>query len=172
MRRAPPRTPRFSSLYGLWPALFIGLLLLFSQQRAAAEIWGYVDVQGVAHFAAERVDPRYEIFARGGQSFDTSTGLKAASDQPDATTMATVLPGVASRVMAFFEGSASYKVVKHHLREASSAHEIDYELLQALIATESGFDASAVSPKGAIGLMQLMPSRARIPRGGRVWRWR
>ena len=50
--------------------------------------------------------------------------------------------------------------VKHHLREASSQHEVDYELLQALIATESGFDATAVSPKGAVGLMQLMPATA------------
>jgi soluble lytic murein transglycosylase-like protein len=36
-----------------------------------------------------------------------------------------------------------------------------YELLQALIAAESGFNATAVSPKGAIGLMQIMPATAR-----------
>jgi soluble lytic murein transglycosylase-like protein len=50
--------------------------------------------------------------------------------------------------------------VQHHLREASNAQGIDYELLQALIATESGFDADAVSPKGAVGLMQIMPATA------------
>ncbi|MDO8251476.1 MAG: lytic transglycosylase domain-containing protein, partial [Rhodoferax sp.] len=62
--------------------------------------------------------------------------------------------------MAFFDVSPNYKVVKHHLREASRVQQIDYELLQALIATESGFDALAVSPKGAIGLMQVMPATA------------
>jgi soluble lytic murein transglycosylase-like protein len=46
------------------------------------------------------------------------------------------------------------------LREASVAHNIDYALLQALIATESGFNTHAVSPKGAVGLMQLMPPTA------------
>jgi soluble lytic murein transglycosylase-like protein len=51
-------------------------------------------------------------------------------------------------------------VVKHHLRRAANAHSLDYELLQALIATESGFDALAVSPRGAVGLMQLMPDTA------------
>ena len=51
--------------------------------------------------------------------------------------------------------------VKHLLREASDTHGIDYALLQAVIATESGFNSTAVSPKGAIGLMQLMPDTAR-----------
>jgi soluble lytic murein transglycosylase-like protein len=37
---------------------------------------------------------------------------------------------------------------------------VDYALLQALIATESGFDAGAVSAKGAIGLMQVIPETA------------
>jgi soluble lytic murein transglycosylase-like protein len=34
-------------------------------------------------------------------------------------------------------------------------------LLQALIATESGLTPRAVSPKGAMGLMQIMPATAR-----------
>lgn len=44
--------------------------------------------------------------------------------------------------------------------EASRQHNIDVELLHAIIATESGFDPRAVSPKGAIGLMQVMPETA------------
>ncbi len=66
----------------------------------------------------------------------------------------------ASRLIAFFEVSPSYKQVQHHLREASRVHGIDYELLKALIATESGFDPAAVSPKGAVGLMQVLPATA------------
>ena len=68
--------------------------------------------------------------------------------------------GAGARLLAFFDIAPGYKSIKHHLRAASEQQAVDYELLQALIATESGFDAQAVSPKGAVGLMQLMPATA------------
>ncbi len=106
----------------------------------------------MAHFGTEKLDERYELFFRGGESFDTSRDL--------ATPRAVNVPTAPRKLMAFFEISPSYRQVKHHLREASQAQHIDYELLQALIATESGFDAAAVSPRGAVGLMQVMPATA------------
>jgi hypothetical protein len=119
---------------------------------AHAEVWGYVDDQGVAHFAAEKLDERYELFFRGGESFDTSGGV---------TPRAVAVPTRStSKLLAFFDISPSYKQVKHHLREAAREQGVDFELLQALIATESGFDPRAVSPKGAVGLMQIMPATA------------
>ena len=120
---------------------------------ARAEVWGYVDDEGVAHFASEKLDERYELFFRGGESFDTEQGV--------ATPRAVAVPTKsASKLLAYFDISPSYKQVKHHLREASREQGIDMELLQALIATESGFDPTAVSPKGAVGLMQVMPATA------------
>jgi hypothetical protein len=44
---------------------------------------------------------------------------------------------------------------------ASDAHGLPEALLQAVIEVESNFNAGAVSPKGAQGLMQLMPQTAR-----------
>ena len=58
----------------------------------------------------------------------------------------------------WFEVAPGFRSVKHLLRQASANHAVDYELLKALIATESGFDASVVSPRGAVGLMQVMPA--------------
>jgi soluble lytic murein transglycosylase-like protein len=58
--------------------------------------------------------------------------------------------------MAYLEASPTYHSVQPLLREAAQIHGLDLQLLKALIAVESGFDAKAVSPKGAMGLMQLI----------------
>jgi soluble lytic murein transglycosylase-like protein len=141
--------------FGSWLAPFaIAFALAFAAAVPAhAEVWGYVDEKGVAHFAAEKVDDRYELFFRGGESFDTAKGLR--TPRPVAVPSA-----AASKLLAFFEISPHYKQVQHHVRAASKQHDIDFELLKAVIATESGFDPAAVSPKGAIGLMQVMPATA------------
>lgn len=47
------------------------------------------------------------------------------------------------------------------IREAALALDVPPQLLHAVVAVESGFDPKAVSRKGAMGLMQLMPATAR-----------
>jgi Transglycosylase SLT domain len=136
---------------------------LLAAAPAHADVWGYIDAKGVAHFAAEKVDERYELFFKGNTGFDTRDGLSSATkpEQDVETPRAVGLPSRQSKLLAFFDVSPNFKAVKHHMREASQAQNVDFELLQALIATESGFDAQAVSPKGAVGLMQLMPPTAK-----------
>lgn len=45
-------------------------------------------------------------------------------------------------------------------REASSRHAVPVDLIRAVILVESRYKAQAVSPAGAVGLMQLMPATA------------
>jgi soluble lytic murein transglycosylase-like protein len=135
-------------------ALAFACLLAMSSARA--DVWGYVDSQGTAHFATERLDERYELFARGSGTFQSGEAAPAGESGQRPVDVSRSAP----RLLAYFDASPSYKAAQPHLREASSQHNIDYELLKALIATESGFDARAVSPKGAVGLMQLMPATA------------
>ena len=47
------------------------------------------------------------------------------------------------------------------IRKISNRYGLDYRLVKALIRVESKFNQSAVSAKGAMGLMQLMPDTAK-----------
>jgi soluble lytic murein transglycosylase-like protein len=117
---------------------------------ARADVWGYIDARGVAHLAATQLDERYELFSRGAPAFALGGATLAAAAAP--------LP---PRLVQFFATSSGYRLAQPLLREAAHSSGIDYELLKALIVAESGFDPNAVSPKGAIGLMQVMPATAR-----------
>ena len=150
----------------LRPAAIVLLVAGGLATPVRAELWGFIDAAGVVHLAAERVDARYELFSRAGQSLELGTVAMLPAQPGSAATLpaepapASTPEPLAPRLAAFFAGSAGYRQAQPLLREASRTHAIDYELLKALIVAESGFDARAVSPKGAIGLMQVMPATA------------
>ena len=160
--RQPWKTPRRRA--GLLATL---VLLALHAAPARADIWGYVDEDRIPHFASSRLDDRYELFLRDNvepyrlmdvprKAQDRGLDVDAAPAVADVAGVGVLSP----RMVAFFERSPGYKAVSPLLREASSRHGIDYSLLKALIATESGFNTFAVSPKGAVGLMQLIPPTA------------
>jgi soluble lytic murein transglycosylase-like protein len=132
----------------IWLALAL-LAGLWASAPVRAEVWAYVDKRGVAHYADRQVDRRYELLYRG-----PSTGNRKSLG------LAPGAGGFSARTHARFEVSTAYKSVRHLIREAATAHGLEYDLVKAVIATESGFNARAVSPKGAVGLMQLMPATA------------
>jgi hypothetical protein len=118
-----------------------GLLLLLTAAAARAELWGYVDGAGVAHVATRQVDGRY---------------LPLMGEPP------LRVPGKrhGAGLLTWLEIAPEVRILRPLLREAAAVNGVDVELLKALILVESGFDANAVSPKGALGLMQMMPATA------------
>jgi soluble lytic murein transglycosylase-like protein len=72
------------------------------------------------------------------------------------------VPGAATfRTAAKPRGGARATAYDELIRETAERHGVSPDLVRAVIQAESGFNRWAVSPKGAMGLMQLMPATAR-----------
>jgi soluble lytic murein transglycosylase-like protein len=70
------------------------------------------------------------------------------------------------RDFGLFAGAADGTTILHRLpygeqiSAAARRHRVDALLLAAMVEAESSFDADVVSPRGAIGLLQVMPEMA------------
>ncbi len=120
--------------------------LLAAGRSMAAEVYSYVDDDGVVHFSNAPTDPRYHKVNRG-------TG---------ATGVYRPTPQARARPLAAANGSRmTLEQWREHIHAASTKYRVPEELLLAVMAVESNFDHQALSEKGAMGLMQLMPGTAK-----------
>lgn len=105
---------------------------------AEAGIYAFVDDQGVLHLSNVPDNERYQSLDRAA---DAEASGRRAVDRAVATSGRRPYGGVVAQIAGRFG--------------------IEAALLHAVISVESGYNARAVSRRGAAGLMQLMPETAR-----------
>lgn len=113
------------------------LCALAAPRPAVADIYRYVDDDGIVHFTDAPTDKRFTVFMRDiRKDKELRTKLKYASS---------VNP-------------AEYEQL---IKTCSDKYGVNPCLVKAVIHAESGYNPNAVSSKGAGGLMQLMPATAK-----------
>ena len=121
------------------------LLTLFISTEVAADIYKFTYTNGHVYYTNINV-PRNGLYKRilKTKIFHYPNNYKSN------------YPG---KVRAFF--GANKKRFAELIEQAAFRHHVDAKLVHAVIQTESAYNSSAQSPKGAVGLMQLMPDTAR-----------
>jgi soluble lytic murein transglycosylase-like protein len=120
----------------LKPVLIAGVLLAASPALANSKIYSYVDDQGMRHYTDVPDNNRYRLLVLSSQE------RTSAGDRYDAQLLAR---------------ATQYDSIIEHAALSSA---VEPNLLRAVIVVESGFNSRALSKRGAVGLMQLMPATA------------
>ena len=121
---------------GAMLALFALLLGVFATP-AAADVYKWVDEDGVIHLADRPLGPGYRLIMRGG-------------------TRPLVTPRSPSSTRFYENRTAHTPLIDSIARQVG----VERALVHAVVTAESAYDPRAVSRAGAVGLMQLMPGTA------------
>jgi soluble lytic murein transglycosylase-like protein len=120
----------------LKPLFLIATVLAASTAAAHSKIYTYVDEDGVRHYTDVPDNNRYRLLVLSPQD------RTASGDRYDSMLLAR---------------ATQYDSI---IEKAALSSSVEANLLRAVIVVESGFNSRAVSKRGAVGLMQLMPATA------------
>jgi soluble lytic murein transglycosylase-like protein len=115
---------------------FTAMLLGASSAAANPKIYTYLDAQGLRHYTDVPDNNRYRLLVLSPHD------RTASGDRYDFLLLAK---------------ATQYDSI---IEQAAISAALEPNLLRAVIVVESGFNSRAVSKRGAVGLMQLMPATA------------
>jgi soluble lytic murein transglycosylase-like protein len=119
-------------------SLLFSMLALTAASAVSAhpKIYTYVDADGVRHYTDVPDNNRYRLLVMSADE------MTASGDHYD---------------QALLARATQYDSI---IERAATSAAVEANLLRAVIVVESGFNSHAVSKRGAVGLMQLMPATA------------
>lgn len=126
----------------LLAALCVACCSLLSRSAIAStsgDVFVAYAADGVPSYASQPLGPGYRLFLRG----EPASSPRSSGRTP-----------AAARISARRDELAP--LIEHYAR----TYEVSPDLVRAVVRVESGFNARAVSRKGATGAMQLMPATA------------
>lgn len=130
----------------VWVA--VGLSVLATAVPAwAGEIYSSLDGNGQTRWATQPLDSSYSAIP----------ALRTVDGVPIATLLPPALGGTALQAQL----AQRRRSVLPLVQAAAQRHGVSAALVLAVIEVESGYNPQALSPKGARGLMQLLPATAR-----------
>jgi len=117
------------------------LLTLFLSNEVVADIYKFTDNDGRVYYTDE---PRHSLYTR-----IIKTKAFRYSNSNQFTGKVHTYSGINKKRFADL------------IEQTANRYQVDAKLVHAVIQTESAYNSSALSPAGAVGLMQLMPGTAR-----------
>jgi soluble lytic murein transglycosylase-like protein len=119
----------------------LSAVLAACSMAARADIYAFTDSAGTTHFSNIPDDTRYRLIVKA-----------PIEARPHA------IATDARRAASWLARSSQYDAA---IGRAARVADVQPELLRAVIVVESGFNPRAISRRGAVGLMQLLPATAR-----------
>jgi len=122
--------------------LLITVLLTISFSAAtpaAADVFSFIAEDGTPHFSDQPSDSRHRLFLADKRK----------------------IPDLSIAKVSHQGRSEAKRYLDREILAAARANRIDVALLHSVIQVESSYNPKAISSKGALGLMQLMPETAR-----------
>lgn len=130
----------------------IALVLSLVSLPAFADIYEYIDEAGVSHYSDTPDNEQFVLIIKT----EVAVAETATLDRPVAPSHPST---ITQNTDATSLGMTRPQLIAQ-IEESAKNNQLDSELIHAVMHVESAYKANAKSPKGAQGLMQLMPATA------------